>query len=84
MLFKEVTEIGVRTCFIFMLLFELCHVARYESLYISFLCMEDGTRSDSFKLQQEEFRLGTKKTLLTAGYYCSGLEPSAEVLDSAA
>lgn len=34
---------------------------------MSCICMVDGTRSDSFKLQQEEFRLGTKKTFLTVG-----------------
>lgn len=34
---------------------------------ISCLCMVDGARSDSFKLLQEEFRLGTKKTFPTAG-----------------
>lgn len=65
MLLKEVIEIRVWTPVSFSCLaLELCHVKREE---INCLCMVDGTKSDSFKLQQEEFRLGTKKTLLTAG-----------------
>jgi len=69
LLLKEVMEIRVWTHVLFScLVFELCCVARYEGYCEDQLPLYGGgTRNDSFKLQHKEFRLGIKKTFLTAG-----------------